>query len=240
MCDQLQMSDYRAAFATIGQHLNDNQLQVFMDYSDLLRRWNQVMNLTTIEDAQGILWRHFIDSCQLLEHIEVSKSQRVIDIGSGAGFPGLPIAIITGANTTLLDALNKRIQFIDTVVNKTLLKTVLPVHGRAEDLARDPLHRAQYDIALSRAVTQLPILLEYAIPFLKIGGCLVAHKSVNNIEVELGSTSKALQLLKTEHTDKIEYKDINGRSRMYLVFKKMAETNIKYPRRAGIPSKRSL
>lgn len=240
MSEQLHIGDYRAAFLSIEQQLSDDKLQTFIDYSALLQQWNQVMNLTAVDDEQGILWRHFIDSCQLLEHIQIAKEQRLIDIGSGAGFPGLPIAIITGAQTTLLDALNKRIQFLETVLNIIGLKTVQAIHGRAEDLAREPLHRAQYDIALSRAVTQLPILLEYAAPFLKIGGRLIAHKSANEIDAELSAASTVMQILNIEYTDKIEYTDINDQKRLYLIFKKTAETSSKYPRRAGLPTKRPL
>ncbi len=231
--------DYRSAFQTIGVDLSERQLTDLSYYAERLKIVNRSTNLTAVDDDSGILWRHFIDSCQALRHIELDPSRQIVDIGTGAGFPGLPLAIVSGAQTTLLDALQKRVRFLKDVVNGLGLAHVVVEHGRAEQFGQTATHRAKFDYAFARAVTALPVLIEYAVPFLKVGGYFIAYKSAD-IADEISASSAALQQLNSKITEIYEYTDNLNIKRKLVVVEKLMATPPKFPRRVGLPGKRPL
>lgn len=228
----------KSAFEGLDITLTSQQIQQFDAYALLLKEWNHVMNLTAVDDYEGIVERHFIDSCALLAHIPITAQDRIIDIGTGAGFPGLPLAIVSQAQVTLLDALNKRIQFLQEVITKTGIENVIAIHGRAETYARDLSHRASYDYAFSRAVASLNVLIEYAIPYLKIGGKLIAYKS-KLVHQEIEEADYALSALNCQVRAIIDC-SVTDIPRYLVVIEKMESTPQKYPRRDGKPAKSPL
>ncbi len=230
---------YRKAFQTIDIAINDVQIDALLQYAESLKQVNKVINLTAVADDNGILWRHFIDSCQVLRQLSLHPTDKIIDIGSGAGFPGLPLAIVSGCNSTLIDALNKRVQFLNNVVTSLTLNNVVTLHARAEEIGRLEQYRAQFDYAFSRAVTALPILIEYAAPLLKVGGTFIAYKA-DDISDEINSSRAALNALNCKISKISEYTDNLDIKRKLLFIEKISETPPKYPRRAGIASKRPI
>ncbi len=208
-------------------------------YKEILKEWNEKINLTAIEDDRDVIIKHFIDSFSIVPYIN-DKSARLIDIGTGAGFPGIPLKIaIDSLNITLFDSLEKRVKFLNEVVNKLGLVKIKAVHGRAEDFGVKEGFREGFDISVARAVANLPILLEYCLPFVKIGGVFIAMKG-SNIE-EVGSSKKALQILGGEIEKVSEltlpFSDIK---RNIIIVRKLRHTPSKYPRKAGKPSKEPL
>ncbi len=232
-------SEYKAAFSKIGIELTELTYQNLYQYATLIQQTNKVMNLTAVDDDAGILWRHFIDSCQLFRYISITKSDRIADIGSGAGFPGMPLAIVSGAQTTLVDALNKRIDFLNGVIDELELNNVEALHDRAESFARRPEYRESFDYVFCRAVTELPVLIEYVVPLLKVGGRFIAYKS-SDINTEVGASKNALKQLNSKITEIFEYTDNNNVLRTLVCIEKLSATVDKYPRRVGIPAKRPL
>ena len=210
----------------------------FAVYMELLREWNEKINLTAITDEEGILVKHFFDSCSISEFVDNSK---IIDVGTGAGFPGLPLKIVNDTlNLTLVDSLNKRIKFLNEVKNKLGLKNVETVHGRAEDVGIDNKYREKYDFAVSRAVAELRILVEYLLPLVKVGGKVIAMKGPN-IDEEVENAKKAVKLLGGE-IERIESFRLGNtdNERTVIIIKKIKNTESKYPRKAGIPRKNPL
>lgn len=211
----------------------------FAVYMELLREWNEKINLTAITDEEGILVKHFFDSCSISEFVD--NNSKIIDIGTGAGFPGLPLKIVNDTlNLTLVDSLNKRINFLNEVKNKLGLKNVETVHGRAEDVGIDNKYREKYDFAVSRAVAELRILVEYLLPLVKVGGKVIAMKGPN-IDEEVENTKKAVKLLGGE-IERIESFRLGNtdNERTIIIIKKIKNTESKYPRKAGIPRKNPL
>lgn len=211
----------------------------FAVYMELLREWNEKINLTAITDEEGILVKHFFDSCSISEF--VGNNSKIIDVGTGAGFPGLPLKIVNDTlNLTLVDSLNKRINFLNEVKNKLGLKNVETVHGRAEDVGIDNKYREKYDFAVSRAVAELRILVEYLLPLVKVGGKVIAMKGPN-IDEEVENSKKAVKLLGGE-IERIESFRLGNtdNERTIIIIKKIKNTESKYPRKAGIPRKNPL
>ena len=211
----------------------------FAVYMELLREWNEKINLTAITDEEGILVKHFFDSCSISEFVD--NNSKIIDIGTGAGFPGLPLKIVNDTlNLTLVDSLNKRINFLNEVKNKLGLKNVETVHGRAEDVGIDNKYREKYDFAVSRAVAELRILVEYLLPLVKVGGKVIAMKGPN-IDKEVENSKKAVKLLGGE-IERIESFRLGNtdNERTIIIIKKIKNTESKYPRKAGIPRKNPL
>jgi 16S rRNA methyltransferase gidB len=211
----------------------------FAVYMELLREWNEKINLTAITDEEGILVKHFFDSCSISEFVD--NNSKIIDIGTGAGFPGLPLKIVNDTlNLTLVDSLNKRINFLNEVKNKLGLKNVETVHGRAEDVGIDNKYREKYDFAVSRAVAELRILVEYLLPLVKVGGKVIAMKGPN-IDEEVENSKKAVKLLGGE-IERIESFRLGNtdNERTIIIIKKIKNTESKYPRKAGIPRKNPL
>jgi 16S rRNA (guanine527-N7)-methyltransferase len=225
--------------------LNDKQITQFLTYYELLVEWNKFMNLTAITDFKEVVQKHFVDSLSIVKALDQKYLQTgnisVIDIGTGAGFPGIPLKIVfSGLNITLLDSLNKRIKFLDNVIEELSLKDIKAIHGRAEDYARRENFREQYDICVSRAVAKLITLSEYSLPFVKIGGYFISYKS-ENIEEEIDDSKNAIKLLGGSLNEVVKFilpdTDIK---RSIVTIKKEKMTNKKYPRKSGIPSKEPL
>jgi 16S rRNA methyltransferase gidB len=211
----------------------------FAVYMELLREWNEKINLTAITDEEGILVKHFFDSCSISEFVD--NNSKIIDVGTGAGFPGLPLKIVNDTlNLTLVDSLNKRINFLNEVKDKLGLKNVETVHGRAEDIGIDNKYREKYDFAVSRAVAELRILVEYLLPLVKVGGKVIAMKGPN-IDEEVENAKKAVKLLGGE-IERIESFRLGNtdNERTVIIIKKIKNTESKYPRKAGIPRKNPL
>lgn len=229
------------SFRKFGCELNDTQIQQFLTYADMLVEWNEKMNLTAITEFEDIVWKHFIDSVAVYQSECVSKelfNGKMIDVGTGAGFPGVPLKILyPNLKITLLDSLNKRIGFLQEVVNACGLKDVTLVHGRAEDYGRDSKYREQFDLCVSRAVANLATLSEYCIPFIKKGGTFISYKSAD-IKEELKQGKKAVAVFGAE-VKKVDSFVIKGSDipRSLIIMKKVNLTPKKYPRKAGTPSK---
>ena len=223
-----------------GIDINDNQLAQFNNYYEMLIETNKVMNLTAITEKNEVIIKHFLDSIILLKYADLENTN-IIDIGTGAGFPGIPLKImVPSIKLTLLDSLNKRLKFLDSVVEAASFDNVKLVHGRAEDIARKPEYREQYDYAVSRAVANMSTLLEYALPFVKVKGCFISYKSVN-IKDELHAAKRAVDILGGKVKDIHEFDfDEYELNRNLILIEKIKPTSRKYPRRAGTPSKEPL
>jgi len=222
--------------------LNNNILEKLEKYKDILIEWNEKINLTAITDEYEIIMKHFIDSLELVKYIDSSK--KVIDVGTGAGFPGIVIAIYFEGklDITLLDALNKRINFLQEVINTLQLTNITLVHGRAEECAKMKEHREKYDLVVSRAVASLPVLLEYEIPYVKVGGSCLIMKG-DNVDVEIEKAKKAFVVLNAKIVNRYDYNyfvDNEKYTRVILDIKKYKETNSKYPRNNGQIKKNPL
>lgn len=216
--------------------LNEKQIQNFYNYMNLLLEWNEKMNLTAITEPNEVILKHFIDSLTIANIIK--EEQKIIDVGTGAGFPGIPLAIVKEENITLLDSLNKRINFLQTVIKSLELNKIQAIHGRAEEFIKG--QREAYNIVTSRAVAKLNVLLEYMLPFVKIGGKCICMKSVE-IEEEIKEAEKAIELLggKIEKIDIITLPNSDIK-RKIVVIKKVKSTPNKYPRKAGTPVKEPI
>lgn len=221
--------------------LSDKQIEQFLVYYEMLIEWNEVMNLTAITEYEEVMKKHFLDSITLNQAFDVAKSSSVIDVGCGAGFPGLALKIAyPNLNITLLDSLNKRINFLDAVIERLGLKDIKTVHGRAEDFAKPGKLREAYDVAVSRAVANLSTLSEYCLPYVKVGGYFIPYKS-EKVSEEIEAAKKALSILGGNIEKKIEFTlPDTDYYRNLLLIKKNKPTPNKYPRKAGLPSKEPL
>ena len=223
--------------------LENSQINQFYQYYELLDEWNKVMNLTAITDQKEVITKHFVDSLALVKAMgEIStKEYKIIDIGTGAGFPGIPLKIaFPQLKITLMDSLNKRIKFLNEVIEQLGLKEITAVHSRAEDLGRDKDYREQYDLSVSRAVANLSTLSEYCMPFVKPGGFFISYKS-GKIEEELTSAKHAIFLLSGKVSG-VESFTLDGADaeRTLVKIEKVNEISKKYPRKAGVPAKEPL
>lgn len=219
--------------------INNEIAQKFYKYMILLQEWNEKMNLTAITEPNEVILKHFIDSLTINKYIQ--PDSKIIDVGTGAGFPGLPISIIRkDCSITLMDSLNKRINFLNEVSNAVQLYNISAIHARAEELSKNKQYREKYDIATSRAVASLNVLLEYLLPFVKVGGLCICMKG-SNIDEEIKNSAKALKELGGEIVN-IEqfYLPESDICRNIVIVKKVKNTPNKYPRKAGTPSKDPL
>jgi len=232
----------------LGLILGSEHLRAFQVYYEELIAWNERANLTTITDCEEVQIKHFLDSLSCLLAIDElpsaishMPSAKVIDVGTGAGFPGLPIKIIRPeVRLTLLESVGKKTDFLKHVVERLGLDGVEVLRGRAEEFGRKPAHRERYDIALARALAELPVLVEYALPFCRVGGVFIAQKGAE-IEEEIEAAQKAMATLGGRLRQVIEVQlPTLGRPRHLIVMEKVAPTPAKYPRRPGIPAKRPI
>ena len=221
--------------------LSDQQKEQFERYFELLVEWNEKINLTAITDKEEVYLKHFYDSiAPILQGLILNENIKLLDIGAGAGFPSLPMKILyPQLDVTIIDSLNKRINFLQLLAQELDLDDVHFYHGRAEDLAQDKNFRAQYDFVTARAVARMQVLSELTIPYLKVGGKLLALKASNAPE-ELLEAKNALNLLFSKVEDNLSYVLPNGDPRYITVVEKKKETPNKYPRKAGMPNKRPL
>lgn len=225
--------------------LSDRQLTQFMDYYELLVEWNSFMNLTAITEFEDVCKKHFLDSLSLIHAIPYdtlsSGQHSLIDIGTGAGFPGIPLAIVfPNIKVTLLDSLNKRINFLNAVIEKLKLHNCVTIHGRAEDYAKPEKKRETFDLCVSRAVANLATLSEYCLPYVKVGGYFVSYKSEKIVE-EAKAAEHAISILGGKVVKQVELTlpDTDMYRNLFMI-EKIKVTPKKYPRKAGMPSKEPL
>lgn len=221
--------------------LSDAQIDAFIKYKDMLKEWNEKINLTAITDDNEIITKHFIDSISILKSGVIKENMSLIDVGTGAGFPGIPLKIIMPSlRVVLLDALNKRVNFLNTVINEINLKNISVVHGRAEDFARNASYRERFGIATARAVANMMVLSEYCLPFVKVGGFFVAMKGPA-ADDEVAMSSNAIGTLGGKFRGIIETvipgEELNHK---VVIVEKINKTNEKYPRKAGVVEKKPI
>lgn len=235
------LSSFEKGLSWLGLSLTEDQKSQFVAYYDLLVEWNSFMNLTAITDFQEVVVKHFLDSLSLVRVLDPLQVQRLVDVGTGAGFPGIPLKIaFPHLELTLLDSLKKRVSFLQEVIGALQLERVTAVHGRSEDYGKDPGYRERYDLCVSRAVANLAILSEYCIPFVKIGGKFISYKS-GKIKEELEEASHGVELLggSLQKQEKFFLSDTEM-ERSFVIVDKVRATPKKYPRKAGIPAKEPL
>lgn len=227
---------------SLGIQYKDDKIDKLVTFYEMVVEKNKVMNLTGITDFDEFIDKHFLDSLILEKAFpQIKSSLSVIDVGTGAGFPGIPLAIMyEDAEFTLIDSLNKRVNFLNEVITAISLENVNAIAGRAEELGKNSSYREQYDLCVTRAVAEINLLSEYTLPFVKVGGKCIPYKSLQiNDEIENGS--KAISILGGE-IDRVVEIDINGTDlyRNLLLINKINSTPSKYPRRPGIPKKKPL
>ena len=235
------ISQFVKDLAAFGLSLTEKQIRQLLTYYELLIEKNKVMNLTAITEFDDVLKKHFTDSLSLVKAFDLSGVHSVIDVGTGAGFPGLAIKIaFPELDVTLLDSLNKRIRFLDDVILRLGLTGVVTIHGRAEDLARSEKLREKFDVCVSRAVANLSTLSEYCLPFVRTGGVFVSYKS-EKVSEELAAADRAISLLGGSMEKQVEFtlpdSDV---FRNLVVVRKKRPVSSRYPRKAGLPAKEPL
>ena len=234
-------TQFKKDLSAMGVSLTEEQINQFLKYYELLVEWNGFMNLTAITEYDEVMKKHFVDSLSLIKTYDVSKKVSVIDVGTGAGFPGLALKIAyPNLQVTLLDSLNKRINFLNEVIAQLGLTGVDTVHGRAEDFAKPDKLRGKFDLCVSRAVANMATLSEYCLPFVKVGGEFISYKS-EKITEEMNLANHAINLLggKFDRSEEFHLPD-SDIYRSLVVIKKVKDTPKKFPRKAGLPSKEPL
>ncbi|HZX21086.1 MAG TPA: 16S rRNA (guanine(527)-N(7))-methyltransferase RsmG [Clostridia bacterium] len=221
--------------------ISHSQAEQFIKYKDILLEWNQKMDLTTITEDKEIIIKHFLDSLSCIQTKYLKNEGKMIDVGTGAGFPGIPLKIILpDIKLTLLDSLKKRIGFLEEVCSELGLNGIEFIHGRAEDFGQNESYREKYKYVVSRAVAALNVLTEYCLPFAQVGGHFICQKGPKLIE-EIKDAQKAIKVLGGEIVEQIKTElPFSDRDHHILVIEKIKQTPIKYPRKAGKPSKNPI
>lgn len=233
------LEKFQAGLENLNIVLSKRQIEQFLTYYEFLVETNKVMNLTAITDFDEVIEKHFLDSLSLYQIYDLSKESSVLDLGTGAGFPGIPLKIaFPEMKLVLADSLNKRIKFLQEVIEKLGLEKVEAVHARAEELARNKQYREQFDLCVSRAVANLSSLSEYCIPFVKVDGKFISYKS-GEIEEEVNQAKKAISILGGKIIDVYKF-DLYEQKRSFVVIEKKKKTPGAYPRKAGTPTKQPL
>lgn len=225
----------------LGIEINNKEVDIFLEYMSILLEWNKKINITSITDKKDFIIKHFLDSLTCIKTFDFKGTEKIIDIGTGGGFPGVPLKIMMPEiKLTLLDSTQKKVKFLNELVKKLTIENVISIHGRAEDYGNEKSYREKYDIAVSRAVAPMNILLEYCLPFVKKGGIFIAQKS-SEIETELNEAKNSLKRLggKIEQDIRLELPFSND-GRSIIIIRKTNKTPNNYPRRAGIPQKKPL
>ena len=230
---------FRQGLENLKLELTEKQIEQFLKYYEMLVEKNKVMNLTAITEYDEVIEKHFLDSISLCQVYDLSKPVKILDMGTGAGFPGVPLKIaFPEVEITLADSLNKRIKFLDEVIEELGLQKVTTIHARAEELARNKEHRENYDLVVSRAVANLSTLGEYCIPFVKMGGNFISYKS-GEVDEEVNAASKAIKILGGQIKDVYKF-DLSDQKRSFVTIEKIKTTPKTYPRKAGTPSKKPI
>ena len=239
----MDFENFKTLMCSYGEQIdikfNDKQLNQFYNYMNLLLEWNEKINLTAIVEPEEVILKHFIDSLTINKYIE--KNKTLADVGTGAGFPGIPLKIYRpDLSVTLVDSLNKRINFLNDVIDKLGLSDIDTVHSRIEDFGKDKKYRENFDYVTARAVANLTTLSEYLIPISKVNGMCICMKG-NDIKEEITDSEKAINLLggKIAKIDEFKLPD-SDISRNVIIIDKLKNTPSKYPRKAGLPSKEPL
>ena len=221
--------------------LSEKQMEQFLQYYELLVEKNKVMNLTAITEFDEVVEKHFLDSVSLTQQLDLHQPLKVLDLGTGAGFPGIPLKIVfPELEITLMDSLNKRVLFLQDVISSLQLENIEAVHGRAEEAARNKKYRESFDLCVSRAVANISTLSEYCLPFVKIGGSFISYKS-STIEDELEDGKKGIAILGGKEKDVYKFTLPDSElQRSFVIIEKEKKTPKAYPRKAGTPSKEPL
>ncbi len=235
------MSKFEKALAKLNIQLNEKQMYQFKFYYEMLIETNKVMNLTAITEYNEVVDKHFVDSLSLIQAIDLNRPLKMIDVGTGAGFPGIPLKIaFPQLRIVLLDSLNKRINFLNRVIEALELTDIKTIHGRAEDFGRNPEYRERFDLCVSRAVANLSTLSEYCLPFVQVGGHFIPYKS-GKIQEEMEASRRAVTLLGGNIAECLSYNLADtDMERSLVIIDKVKPTKKAYPRKAGKPSKEPL
>ena len=236
-----QLDRFKDGLKKLNITLSDNQIQQFLTYYEMLVEKNKVMNLTAITEFDEVVEKHFLDSLALAQVVNLKEQMKVLDLGTGAGFPGIPLKIaFPELEITLMDSLNKRVLFLQDVIASLGLEKITAVHSRAEEGATNMLYREQYNLCVSRAVANITTLSEYCLPFVKVGGQFISYKS-SDIDEELDAAKKGIQLLGGKVTKVYKFQLLDtDLQRSFVMIDKVKKTPKAYPRKAGTPSKDPL
>lgn len=239
--DQLDFSQFIEGCSDLGISLSDRQVRQFDIYYHMMAEKNKVMNLTAITEFEEVVSKHYLDSLLVVRHADMSKVSNILDMGTGAGFPGIPLKIVfPQIHMTLADSLNKRILFLNEVIEKCHLDGIDTVHARAEEMGRNKAYREKYDLVVSRAVANLSTLTEYCLPFVRKGGMFISYKAAD-VEDEFRAAEKAIAGLggkcKNPVYDRVPHTDLE---RSFIIISKVKNTPARYPRKAGLPSKEPI
>lgn len=232
---------FEEKLAHLGITLNEVQKKQFQDFYEILVEWNEFMNLTGITEYEEVNEKHFVDSLSLVKAVNPQEVKTVIDVGTGAGFPGIPLKIVfPHMEVVLLDSLNKRVKFLNAVIEKLGLTGIKAIHGRAEDYAKQSEYREQFDLCVSRAVANLSTLSEYCVPYVRVGGVFLPYKS-GEIDEEVEQSKKAVHILGGKIQEIIKFQLPGSEiGRSFVKIEKIQNTSKKYPRKAGLPAKEPL